>query len=340
MKRTARWIAVLRTPVGAGAGVLLLAVLLLALLAPLLWTHQATAIDTEHLLEGSSSKHWLGTDNLGRDIFYRVLVASRTSILLALIATLIAVVCGLALGCAPTVLGKRSGRLATAVVNIAVAFPGLLLALFFAVVFGVGAKGAVLAIGFAGAPSFARLTQTLVAGIAKRDYIAAARIVGVGRFRMLSRHILPNVAEPLVVNATIGAGGALLAFAGLSFLGLGVQPPAYDWGRLMGESLNSIYVHPAAALAPGVAVVIAGLAFNLFGEAVAKGFGVPTLKGPRVVPSETRPAAPTDEDAVLVVKDLSVTFPGALSRRFGGSASRSAGARSSAWSASPVRARA
>ncbi|WP_203590671.1 dipeptide/oligopeptide/nickel ABC transporter permease/ATP-binding protein [Streptomyces sp. SID13031] len=307
-----RWIAVLRTPVGAGAGVLLLGVLLLALFAPIIWSHQASAIDTDHLLEGSSAAHWLGTDNLGRDIFYRVLVASRTSILLALLATSIAVVSGLALGCAPTLLGRRAGRLTTAVVNIAVAFPGLLLALFFAVIFGVGAKGAVLAIGFAGAPAFARLTQTLVAGVAERDFVAAARVVGVGRFRILLRHILPNIAEPLAVNATIGAGGALLAFAGLSFLGLGVQAPAYDWGRLMGESLNSIYVHPAAALAPGVAVVIAGLAFNLFGESVAKGFGVPVLKGARLpdrVP-ETRPAAAVDDDAVLVVKDLHVSFPG------------------------------
>lgn len=310
----AKWIAVLRTPVGAGAGVLLLLVLLLALFAPVLWSDQANAIDTEHLLQGSSSTHWLGTDSLGRDIFYRVLVASRTSILLALVATAIAVITGLALGCAPTMTGRRAGRVTTAVVNIAVAFPGLLLALFFAVIFGVGAKGAVLAIGFAGAPAFARLTQTLVAGIAERDFVAAARIAGVGRFRTLLRHILPNIAEPLVVNATIGAGGALLAFAGLSFLGLGVQPPAYDWGRLMGEGLNGIYVHPAAALAPGVAVVIAGLAFNLFGEAVAKGFGVPVLKGAQVrerVP-ETTPAAPADEDAVLVVKDLYVSFPGPI----------------------------
>jgi len=310
----ARWISVLRTPVGAGAGVLLLGVLLLAVLAPLLWSDQASAIDTEHLLEGSSAKHWLGTDNLGRDIFYRVLVASRTSILLALLATLIAVVAGLALGCASVLLGRRAGRLTTAVVNIAVAFPGLLLALFFAVVFGVGAKGAVLAIGFAGAPSFARLTQTLVAGVAERDFVAAARIAGVGRFRILLRHILPNIAEPLVVNATIGAGGTLLAFAGLSFLGLGVQPPAYDWGRLMGESLNGIYVHPAAALAPGVAVVIAGLAFNLFGEAVAKGFGVPAMVGPRLRdrPAETMPAETDDDEAVLVVKDLYVSFPGPI----------------------------
>ncbi|GAA1574104.1 hypothetical protein GCM10009789_29480 [Kribbella sancticallisti] len=290
----ARWLAVLRTPVGAGAGILLLGVLLLALLAPILWSDQASAIDTEHLLEGSSASHWLGTDNLGRDIFYRVLVASRTSILLALMATAIAVLTGLALGTAPLLLGRRAGRLVTAVVNVAVAFPGLLLALFFAVVFGVGAKGAVLAIGFAGAPSFARLTQTLAAGVAERDFVAAARIAGVGRFRILLRHVLPNVAEPLVVNATIGAGGALLAFSGLSFLGLGVQPPAYDWGRLMGESLNGIYVHPAAALAPGVAVVIAGLAFNLFGEAVAKGFGVTAVIGPRYRgrTAETVPAAP------------------------------------------------
>ena len=164
----------------------------------------------------------------------------------------------------------------TAGVNIAVAFPGLLLALFFAVVFGVGAKGAVLAIGLAGAPAFARLTQTLVAGVTARDYVAAARIAGVGRVRILFRHVLPNIAEPLVVNATIGAGGALLAFAGLSFLGLGVQPPAYDWGRLLDDGLGALYVEPAAALAPGAAVLLAGLAFNLFGEAVAKGLGVPT----------------------------------------------------------------
>jgi peptide/nickel transport system permease protein len=309
-----RWIAVLRTPVGAGAGLLLLGVLLLAVFAPVLWSHQANAINTDDLLQGSSAQHWLGTDNLGRDIFYRVLVASRTSILLALLATAIAVVTGLALGSAPAVLGKRGGRVAIAVVNIAVAFPGLLLALFFAVVFGVGAKGAVLAIGFAGAPSFARLTQTLVAGVAERDFVAAARIAGVGRFRMLVRHILPNIAEPLVVNATIGAGGTLLAFAGLSFIGLGVQPPAYDWGRMLGESLSGIYVHPAAALAPGVAVVVAGLAFNLFGEAVAKGLGVPVPKARWTSRTpEAAPARNDDSDAVLVVEDLQVSFPGPVS---------------------------
>ena len=192
---------------------------------------------------------------------------------------MIAVVAGLLLGTASFLLGRRSGRLVNAGINIAVAFPGILLALFFAVIFGVGATGAVLAIGFAGAPAFGRLVQTLVASVAARDYVAAARVAGVGRVRILTRHVLPNISEPLVVNATIGAGGALLSFAGLSFLGLGVQQPAYDWGRLLFDGIGSIYVNPAAALAPGAAVLLAGLAFNLFGESVAKGLGVGVVGG-------------------------------------------------------------
>ena len=271
-----RWGSVLRTPVGVSAAALLTAVLLLALLAPLLFAERAAAIDTSQILKGPSSDHWAGTDGLGRDIFTRVLVATRLSVSLALSATAIGVTTGVVLGTAMLWAGARVGRLVTAAVNIAVAFPGLLLALFFAVIFGVGATGALLAIGFATAPGFARLTQTLVARVVGLDYVAAARIAGVGRAGLLARHVLPNVGEPLVVNATIVAGNALLAFAGLSFLGLGVQAPAYDWGRLLGEGLNSIYLNPAAALAPSVAVVVAGLAFNLFGETIARGLGLRT----------------------------------------------------------------
>jgi len=326
---------VLRTPVGASAAALLGAVLILAVLAPVFWSARASAFDTSQILKGPSSAHWLGTDELGRDIFFRVLVATRLSVELAVIATAIGVVAGLLLGTAPLLLGRSAGRLVTAVVNIAIAFPALLLALFFAVIFGVGEKGALLAIGFAGAPSFARLTQTLVAGIEDLDYVAAARVAGVGRIRVLVRHVLPNVGEPLAVNATIGAGASLLAFAGLSFLGLGVQAPAYDWGALLSSGLDGIYEHPLAALGPAVAVVVAGLAFNLFGEAVAKALGVPTVA--YVVPRARRmrgragreerrgeagaaargqpgpggPAALDEPHAVLVVDDLRVSFPGA-----------------------------
>jgi oligopeptide/dipeptide ABC transporter ATP-binding protein len=212
----------------------------------------------------------------------------------------------------------------TGVVQIAIAFPGLLLALFFAIVFGVGATGAVLAIGLSGAPTFARLVQTLLAGVAARDFVAAAQIAGVGRVRILLRHLLPNIAEPLVVNATMGAGGALLAFSGLSFLGLGVQAPAYDWGRLLYDGIGVLYVNPAAAIAPALAVLIAGLALNLLGESVAKGFGMDALVG-LPAPERALPAAPdapadrpepadAGSDAVLDVRNLTVSFPAAAGR--------------------------
>ncbi|MDG4860639.1 dipeptide/oligopeptide/nickel ABC transporter permease/ATP-binding protein [Streptomyces sp. T-3] len=315
-----RWAAVARTPVGACAGLLLLAVVALAVLAPVLWGDRAAVVDTAALQQGPSDAHLLGTDNLGRDIFYRVLVATRLSLFLAVTATLLGVALGLVLGTVPSVLPRRAGRLVTSVVNIAVAFPGLLLALFFAVIFGVGATGAVLAIGLAMAPAFARLTQTLSASVAGQDFVAAARTVGVGRIRLLTRHILPNIAEPLAVNATIGAGASLLAFSGLSFLGLGVQAPDYDWGRLLGEGLGRINLTPAPALAPCVAVVLTGLAFNLFGEAAAAALGVRTLSRRTVGPRPLAPPAAPDEAAshrpdgegrpVLAVENLRVDFPG------------------------------
>ncbi|BCJ28844.1 dipeptide/oligopeptide/nickel ABC transporter permease/ATP-binding protein [Actinocatenispora sera] len=305
--------AVLRTPLGACAAILLLFVLALAVVAPIVWGAQATAVDTDAIQQGPSGAHLLGTDALGRDLFARTLVATRLSIGLALLAMLIGVTVGTVLGTAPAVLPRRAGRVVVAVVNIAVAFPGLLLALFFAVVFGVGTTGAVLAIGFATAPGFARVAQTLSASVAGRDYVAAARIAGAGRLRVLVRHVLPNIAEPLVVNATIGAGAALLSFAGLSFLGIGVQAPSYDWGRLLGDGLNRIYTNPAAALGPGVAVVVAGLAFNLCGETIAAALGHRTPLRRLLSRAPGRPAAaptgPDDPDAVLRVEDLSVRFP-------------------------------
>lgn len=316
-RRGAKWVAVLRTPVGMSAGVLLVLLLVLSIIAPLLWTERANLVNTGAILQPPSAEHLVGTDNLGRDLFFRVLVATGLSVQLALLATGVSVIVGLILGAAPFLLGPRLGRPLTSVVNIGIAFPGLLLALFFAVIFGIGAVGAVLAIGSAGAPAFARLILTLVAGVAERDYVSAARTAGISRLRILLRHILPNIGEPLVVNATIGAGGALLGFASLSFLGLGVQAPEYDWGQLLGTGLSSIYLNPAAALAPGVAVVLAGLAFNMFGESVAMGIGSPTIglsgKLRRLSSSREQPQrsenVPSNPDAVLNVVDLTVTFP-------------------------------
>lgn len=313
--------AMLRTPLGATALALLALVVLTAIVGPLLWGEQADVTDTGDLLAGPSAEHLIGTDNLGRDLLLRTLVATRLSIVLALLATLVAVGAGLILGVLPLLLGRVLGRAVTWVTGIAVAFPGLLLALFFAAIFGSTATAAVFALGLAGAPSFARLCQNLIAGIEARDFVAAARVGGIGRFRVLFRHVLPNIGEPLIVNATIGAGGSLLAFAGLSFLGLGVQPPEYDWGRLMMDGLRGIYANPLAALAPGLAVVIAGLAFNLTGEAAARSLGLSDdvlLGGIAQVRRLRRtrgrsdaaatPAQPSESGAILEVENLRVNF--------------------------------
>ncbi|UQU67847.1 dipeptide/oligopeptide/nickel ABC transporter permease/ATP-binding protein [Couchioplanes caeruleus] len=309
-----RWGRAVRGPLGVTAAVLLLAVLLLAVAAPMVWQARADAVHPAEILQGPSGGHPAGTDLLGRDILARVLVATRLSVELALAATGLGVLVGLLLGTAPLLLGRRAGRWVGALVNVAVAFPGLLLALFFAVVFGVGAKGAVLAIGLATAPAFARLTQTMAATVAGRDFIAAARIAGAGRLRILLRHVLPNIAEPLVVAATMAAGSALLAFAGLSFLGLGVQAPGYDWGRLLGEGLAQIYIHPAGALAPAVAVVLAAMAFNLTGEVVARAIGLRSAEsgipaGPVPAPPPRAAAAVAQAAPLLAVENLRVTFP-------------------------------
>jgi peptide/nickel transport system permease protein len=311
--RSGRLGAALRTPTGLLALVVLAVLTVLALLAPTIWGHQAGRVDIAHLLEGSSGKHIMGTDNLGHDILARVLVATRSSLSLAVLATLCGAAIGIPLGAVPTVLGRRAARMANAFIDFSVAFPALLLAIFTALILGAGATAAVLAIGVAAAPSFARLTQTLAASVAGSDYVAAARTLGVPRRRLLFRHVLPNVAEPLIMNTTIAIGYALLAVSGLSFLGLGVQPPYYDWGRLLNDGLPRIYVTPWATLGPSLAIVIAGLAFNGLGESLARAASTRSsataARRPRPTVDVAARSVQPEIEPVLDVRGLTVTFP-------------------------------
>ncbi|MET8340835.1 dipeptide/oligopeptide/nickel ABC transporter permease/ATP-binding protein [Streptosporangium canum] len=305
----------LRTPAGLAGTTLVALMVILAIAGPPIWGAEAERIDSAVILQGASAAHPLGTDNLGRDILARVLVAGRLSLVLALLATLIGAIGGIVLGALPSVLPRRAARLVTGTVNALVAFPGLLLAMFTAVVAGLGARGAVLGIGVAIAPGFARLTQTLAASVAGADYVSAARMLGVPRRRIMARHVLPNIAEPLILNLTQALGGALLGLAGMSFLGLGVQPPSFDWGRLLFDGFGRIYSTPAVALGPAVAVALAGIGFNLLGDVLARAASrtaVPAGKAaPQAVPAPGELGEP-DPEAVLEVRDLTVTFPGGV----------------------------
>ncbi|MFJ3216506.1 dipeptide/oligopeptide/nickel ABC transporter permease/ATP-binding protein [Kitasatospora sp. NPDC086801] len=298
----------LRSPMAWIPAIMLTSLVVLALVGPLLWGAAAELPDPSAVLQSPSAAHPFGTDNLGRDVLARVLTATRPSLLLALAAVLLGATTGVLLGAATAVVGRRARRLLAALINLLLAFPALLVAMFLAVVFGAGAGGATLALAVAAVPGFARLAQTLAAAVAGTDHLAAARVLGLRRHRLLWRHILPNIAEPLLLSTTTAAGTGLVALAGLSFLGLGVQPPGYDWGQLLNQGLDRIYADPLPALAPGLAVLYAAVAFQLLGEALAGGVARRSPAPPTPAPPPA-PSGPAEDGLVLQVEDLTVELP-------------------------------
>ncbi|MFS0853682.1 dipeptide/oligopeptide/nickel ABC transporter permease/ATP-binding protein [Microbacterium sp. 179-I 3D4 NHS] len=309
------FLAFLRNPLGAISAVMVLALVLLALLGPELWGAQAAQTDTSALLQGPTDAHPLGTDGLGRDLLLRTLVAARLSLGMALLATLIGLVFGLLLGALPSVLGPRVQRLFSSIISTWLAFPVLLVAMLTVILLGPSSNSAVIALGLTMVPSFARLAQTLSSRVGGSEYLAAARMMGVSRGRQFTRYVLPNIAEPIIVNVTLSIGGGLLALSSLSFLGVGVQPPDYDWGRMLSEAFDQVYTNPTAVVGPGVAVVFAGVAFGTLGESLAahlRSHGRGSVLSrrrlgpvPRVDDRERR----ADDGALLVVDGLSVSFP-------------------------------
>jgi ABC-type dipeptide/oligopeptide/nickel transport system ATPase component/ABC-type dipeptide/oligopeptide/nickel transport system permease subunit len=310
-----RFVRVLRSPLGIATAAGLLVLAFATVFGPVIWGAQAAVTDILQLSAKPSGEHPFGTDAAGRDVFARVMSATRLSVVMALSATAIGVALGLVVGFLPSVLSRRAANAVMSGTGIALAFPALLLTIVFSISVGTSSIGAVMAIGFSMVPFFARLAQTMSASVMGRDYVSAARILGVSRLRILARHIVPNVREQLIVNASIAAGGSLIAFAGLSFLGLGVQAPEVDWGRMLNEGLAKIYVNPATALAPGAAVIIAGVVFTLLGESLARGYGIDSLgsKHPRSSPAVASGEAVVEGDEVeapvLSVRNLRVSAP-------------------------------
>ncbi|SDS56199.1 dipeptide/oligopeptide/nickel ABC transporter permease/ATP-binding protein [Microlunatus soli] len=286
----------------------------LAIAGPAIWGATAERTDPLHAGLGMSLDHPMGTDDLGRDVLARTLVAIRRSLVLAVLSTVIGGCVGVALGLVAG-MADRIGRIVGALITTLIAFPALLLAIFFAVLFGIGTTGSVLAVGAAFAPGFARLSQTLSASVSTREYVQAARMLGKSPVSIVLRHVLPNIGEPLILYTTIHIGTAILSLSGLSFLGLGVQPPSYDWGRMLSEGLTRVYVSPGSALAPAIAIVLAGITFNLAGEQLSDVLGGREAAA-RTVTAEAAELVPGAEDvdhdqpSVLQVRGLRVVYGG------------------------------
>jgi peptide/nickel transport system permease protein len=248
-------------------GAALVASVIAAAALSLVWTpYPPAAIDIPHKLLEPSSAHWLGTDPLGRDIVTLLLAGARVSILVGIIAVGIGLVLGVALG---LVAASARGMVEDVIMNLCdftFAFPALLLAIMLTAVLGPGVVNAIMAIGVANVPIFAKVTRAVGNGVLARDYAMAARAAGKGPVAIALEHVLPNVAPALIVQATIQFAIAILAEAALSYLGLGAQPPQASWGRMLSEAQQYMFLAPRLAVFPGVAIAAAVLGLNLLGD--------------------------------------------------------------------------
>jgi peptide/nickel transport system permease protein len=248
-------------------GAVLTALLLAAALLSLFWTpYPVDIVDIPSRLQPPSAAHWLGTDQLGRDVLSMLLVGARTSILVAVIAVGIGAGIGVPLGALAAARRGWVDELVMRFGDFAFAFPALLSAVMITALAGPGAVNSIIAIGIFNIPVFARLTRGGALSLWKRDFVMAARIAGKGTARITAEHILPNLASVLIVQATIQFALAILADAGLSYLGLGVQPPQPSWGKMLNEAQTLMYLAPRLAIFPGLAIVLAVLGLNLLGD--------------------------------------------------------------------------
>jgi peptide/nickel transport system permease protein len=251
---------------GAVAGFAVLGILLLiALLAPLIAPYNPIDVSRD-TLKPPSARHWMGTDNIGRDIFSRVLYGTRISLRMGFVAVLIAAVFGTAIGVVAGTYGKIVDNVLMRFVDALMAFPGILLALTIAAVLGPGLFNAMIAVGIASIPTFARLVRSSVLQVKETPYVEAARSIGCTDVQMIRRHILPNVLTPILVLATLGIAGAILVGASLSFLGLGAQPPAAEWGAMLSQGRQFMRTAWWIMAFPGLAITITVMAANLVGD--------------------------------------------------------------------------
>lgn len=249
-------------------GAVLTLVVLAAALLSFLWTpFDVTDLDIAAKLKPPGAPHWLGTDHFGRDVLSMIMTGARTSIAVAVIAVGIGIGLGVPLGLAAA---ARSGGWLDEVImranDLVFAFPALVIAILITAVFGPGAVNAILAIGIFNIPVFARLTRGGALALWTRDFILAARVAGKGTTRISLEHILPNLANLLIVQGTIQFSLGILAEAGLSYIGLGAQPPTPSWGRMLAESQTMFSFAPWLALVPGMAIVLSVLGLNLMGD--------------------------------------------------------------------------
>jgi peptide/nickel transport system permease protein len=254
----------------AAAGMLLTAVFLMfAVFAPWLAPQDPAKIDLPSRLQPPSAAHWFGADELGRDIFSRVIYGSRISMLVGISVVAGSLLIGLIIGSVAGYYGGLADRFFSVILmNAFLSFPSILLAIAFVAFRGPGIFNLILALCIGGWVGYARLARAQVLAVKEKEFVEAARALGASDWRIVTRHILPNIIQPVIVQGAIGMAGAVLAEATMSFLGLGVPPPTASWGSMLNDARSHLFDSPHMVLFPAAAVMLAVLSFNFIGDAL------------------------------------------------------------------------
>lgn len=247
-------------------GTIIFIILIMALFPSLLAPYDPLAKNLEERLLSPSSTHLLGTDDLGRDILSRIIYGAQISFEYGLLAVSISMVIGSAIGVIAGYFGGKLDEVLMRVVDVILAFPSILLAILIVAILGPKLENAMIAIGVVNAPAYARLLRSSTLTIKNNEFIDASIAQGASHSRIIFTHILPNCMTPIIVQSTLGIGGAILEMAGLSFLGLGAQPPQPEWGAMLNNAREFIQSAPWVITFPGIAIILSVLAFNLIGD--------------------------------------------------------------------------
>lgn len=240
--------------------------LLCAVFAPSIARYDPIATNFGKALSKPSAQHWLGNDELGRDLFSRIIFGSRISLVIGLISVVIGLALGVPIGALTGYFGGKLDLFAQRVIDIMIAFPGILLAIIVVTVLGVGVENVMIATGIASVPVYARLVRGSVLSIKKLGYISAAKALGIGEVAIIFGHVLPNCIGPVIVQSTFQIATSILWAAGLGFLGLGAQPPIPEWGAILSKGRVYMRVAPHLTTYPGLAIFFMVLGFNLLGD--------------------------------------------------------------------------
>ncbi|ART75519.1 ABC transporter permease [Sutcliffiella horikoshii] len=249
----------------AGAFIIIF-VILMGIFAPLLATHDPNTTNVMNKLEGPSAENYLGTDDVGRDIFSRLLYGARVSLGIGFVSTLLGAIVGVTLGIVSGYYGRWIDSLIMRICDVLLAFPGILLALAIVSVLGASTQNVIIAVAFYAVPSFARIVRGSTLGVRKLEYIDAIKAMGAKDFRIIFKHILPNIMSPIIVQATLYIASAIITASALSFLGMGTRPPTAEWGAMLSQGRSYIAQAPHITLFPGLVILLVVIGFNLMGD--------------------------------------------------------------------------